>query len=85
LPSANDLLTESQLEESYTQLIHFSRRLPQLRKTNRAMNRPAWTDRSGDYQKDLGIIIEVASELIADYGARINKKNLMQRLFEVEV
>ena len=49
------------------------------------MARPLWTDRSGDYQKDLGIMMEICTELIADYGARIGKENLMKRLFEAEV
>jgi len=85
LGKAINLLTDAQLEESYTQLIHFSRKLPQLRKTNKAMNRPDYTDRSGDYQKDLGIMMEICTELMADYSARVGKDNLMQRLFEIEV
>jgi hypothetical protein len=59
--------------------------LPSLRKTNRETGRPLWTDRSGDYQKDLGIMMEVCSELMADYSARINKEQLMKNLFKPEV
>lgn len=76
---------EAQIVESYTQLIHFSTMLPQLRKTNRSTGRPLWTDRSGDYQKDLGIMAEIIQELLADYTARIGKEELMKALFEVEL
>ncbi len=75
---------EPQLVESYTQLIHFSRMLPQLRKTNKSTDRPLWTDRSGDYQKDLGIMAEIVQELLDDISARIGKEQLMKALFEVE-
>ena len=85
MSKATNLLKESQLVESYTQLIHFSAMLPQLRKTNRSTDRPLWTDRSGDYQKDLGIMTEIIQELLDDYSARIGKEQLMKALFEVEL
>jgi len=58
--------------------------LPQLRKTNKSTDRPLWTDRSGDYQKDLGIMAEIVQELLDDISARIGKEQLMKALFEVE-
>jgi hypothetical protein len=78
-------LADNQLEESYNQLIHFSRMLPALRKTNRETARPLWTDRVGDYQKDLGIMAEICQELLADISARINNPQLMEKLFRREV
>lgn len=85
MSKATNLLMEAQLVESYTQLIHFSKILPQLRKTNRSTGRPLWTDRTGDYQKDLGIMAEIVQELLADYSARVGKEQLMKSLFEVEL
>ncbi len=85
MSKSKNLLTDGQLEESYTQLIHFSRMLPQLRKTNRETARPSYTDRSGDYQKDLGIMSEVIDELLADYSARIMSRKLMENLFKREI
>jgi len=85
MSSPKNLLSESQLEESFTQLIHFSRMLPSLRQTNRETSRPLWTDRVGDYQKDLGIMAEICQELLADITARISNQQLMDQLFRREV
>jgi len=85
MSKSKNLLTDGQLEESYTQLIHFSRKLPQLRLTNKETARPLYTDRSGDYQKDLAIMSEVIEELLADYSARIMSPKLMENLFKREI
>ncbi len=85
MSKSKNLLTEAQLEESYTQLIHFARKLPQLRLTNKETARPLYTDRSGDYQKDLGIMSEVVDELLADYSARVLSPKLMENLFKREI
>ena len=82
--SATNVLSDGQLEESYRQLIHFAQMLPQLRKTNKITGRPLWTDRSGDYQKDLGMMSEIIEDLLGDVSARINNQQLMKFLFEAE-
>lgn len=78
---ASDLLNEEQLEESYRLLIQFAKTIPEFRKTNEEQGKPAWTDRTGDYQKNLGTIGEIAEELLQDYSARIGKPELMKALF----
>lgn len=78
---ASNLLNEQQLEESYRLLIQFSKTIPEFRKTNAEQGNPEWTDRTGDYQKNLGTIGEIAEELLQDYTARLGKPELMKALF----
>ena len=82
--SSANVMSDGQLQESYTQLIHFAQMLPQLRRTNKSTGRPLWTDRSGDYQKDLGMMSEIIDDLLADISARVNNQKLMKFMFEVE-
>lgn len=83
--TASDLILEAQIEESYRLLVHLSESLPELRKTNDETGKPAWTDRTGDYQKNLDSINKISEKLLADYSARVGKPELMKHLFGVDL